>query len=411
MSEFSYSQTPSNDPHWQLSWEDNFDYFDSNRWIKAQYCDHAEPQLYLPQNVFTANGKLIIKIENTQVNCPPNPQLTSWICGTCNVGNHNYSSGWIETMQLVQYGFLEARIKIPDGVGLFPAFWTWTGSPSYQEIDILEMTPGLEEYCHRNNSQKFMHSNLVSTSNIHYEQPNGLCDDPNAFPSVSQINDYTQWHTYAIEWSPSRIIWYIDDYPVRYIMNQGITAPTSVILNLAVQASANVLSSFPQEMWVEFVKLHELNSDCNDFINSTNYDFSTYNNVEKNYIKIGHGGGNNSLSVGEDFKLRASQFIEISGDFSVPVGASLYLDADKGCSIDLELKCSQTFNPCIYDFSSYDNTIKKIIDLGGNGCILTITPTTNDILLSAIDEISLKPGITITSVPGKSVPLKIISCN
>ena len=365
LSEFSFGQTPANDQHWQILWQDDFNSLNTTIWNIANNYDHfGEPQMYRTNNCFVSNGNLVLR-------CKAEPYQ-----------GHNYTSGWVETKNTfqVQYGYLESRIKLPYGNGLWPAFWTWTNNPNYQEIDIFEMVPGAIEYCHRNDSQEFPHTNNISTSNIHLQEPDGTCDDPYADGSVSIIQDYTQWHTYSIEWSPSRIIWYVDNYPVRYYQNSGITALTTVILNLAINPYVSVTSGFPADMLVDYVKVYELNSDCNDFINATNYDFSTYNNVEKNFIKIGQESGNNSLSNGQDVNLRASQFIEISGDFHVPVGASLYLDANKDCSTELELKCTQTFNPCAYDFSNYDNTVKKRIELGNNGCNITITPTTNDIL-------------------------------
>lgn len=404
-------QTPSNDPHWQLLWEDEFNFFDNNKWVKANYGTHGnEPQLYLESNVYTSNGQLIIKANNNSVTCPPNPSQTTYICGICNQGQtYSYNAGWVETTQLfnVQYGYIEAKIKLPYFDGLWPAFWTWTGNPSYQEIDIFEMVPGNEEGCNRNENEKFIHTNNHLTSNIHYTGNDPACDPKGI---VSKIDDYTQWHTYGIEWSPTRIIWYVDNSPVRYYHNNGINAPTSLILNLAINPKVNVNGIFPTDMIIDWVKVYQLNEDCNDYINESNYDFTTYNNLEKNFILIGQDGGNNSLSVGQDIKLRASQFIEIKGDFYVPLGASMYVDANGSCLNNLSLNCTQTFNPCAFDFSNYDNSVKKNIELGGNNCALTITPSVKNIQLRATETIILKPGVSIFSISGKSVELKHESC-
>lgn len=419
LSEITIGQTPSNDSHWQLLWQDDFNTLDTNIWEVKNHNDHNSPtnccgelQIYTNRtdNVFTSNGNLVLRAKDESYSCPL-PAINQWGCVRQYITEqaYSYTSGWVETKNAfqVQYGYLESRIKLPYGNGFWPAFWTWTGNPSYQEIDIFEMTPGADEYCHRNSSPHFTHTNNISTSNIHYDGPNGSCDDPYAFPSVSQISDYTQWHTYGIEWSPTRIIWYLDNYPVRYYLNAGITAPTTVIINFAISGTGG---SFPADMLADYVKVYQLNEDCSDYINSTTYDFSTYNNIEKNFIKIGQGGGSNSLTNGQDVKLRASQFIEISGDFTVPLGASLYLDANKDCSTDLELECTQTFNPCAYDFSNYDNSVKNIIELGGNDCNMTITPTNGDILLQATDEIHIESGVIIAATPEHSFDLKIVPC-
>lgn len=402
-----YGQTPTNDPHWQLLWQDNFDFFDSNRWTKADYCDHGgEPELYLAQNVSTTGGNLVIKIDNNAINCPTNPPVTSWVCGSCNSGIHQYTSGWVETSasSSVQFGYIEAKIKLPYGYGFWPAFWTWIGAPSHQEMDIFEMTGGTTEWC---NTSHFTHDENIATSNF-YEGNESAC-----YRGVTySIQDYTQWHTYGVEWSPSKVVYYVDDFPVRLIQNSQIKDPTNIILNLAIMPwnPPNSSTPFPSYMLIDYVKVYKLNEDCNDFINSTNYDFSNYNNIEKNFIRIGEGGGNNSISSGDIITLRASQYIYIDGNFYVPIGASLYMDANKDCSIDIGKSCTQTFNPCVFDFNNYDNSVKKIIELGGNGCNINITPSINSISLEATDKIILKPGVKITSAPGKSVNLKISSC-
>ncbi|MEO0075702.1 MAG: hypothetical protein ABIK31_06315 [candidate division WOR-3 bacterium] len=117
----TFGQTPANDPHWELVWEDNFNFFDYNRWVKAHYCDHGgEPQLYLENNVWTSNGNLVIRVIKTPVNCPQNPPSpTTWACGSCNQGIHQYTSGWVETKNPynTQFGYIEARIKLPYGYG------------------------------------------------------------------------------------------------------------------------------------------------------------------------------------------------------------------------------------------------------------------------------------------------------
>ena len=61
-----FGQTLSSDPHWVLDWHDEFNFFDTTIWTKGHQCDHfGEPQLYLEDNVWTANGNLVIRINNT----------------------------------------------------------------------------------------------------------------------------------------------------------------------------------------------------------------------------------------------------------------------------------------------------------------------------------------------------------
>lgn len=391
----SFGQTPSNDPHWQLLWQDDFNSINTSIWDVANNFDHyGEPEMYRTNNVSISGGHLVIEAKSE-----------SYM-------GHSYTSGMLTstTAYSPQFGYMEARIQLPYGNGLWPAFWTFSGISGYQEIDVFEMLPGAEEYCHRNSMQQFTHTNIVMTSNIHLQGPDGTCDDPYAAPSVNIIQDYTQWHTYGIEWSPTKIVWYIDNYPVRYYANSQINAPTTIILNLAINPYVTVTSGFPADMLVDYVKVWGLADECNEYINATNYDFSTYNNKVKNFIIIGDPSSTNSLNSGDDITIRASQFIDIN-EITIPLGASFYADADKDCQTDLSTECSQTFNPCSYNFSSYDNSIKSNIELGDNGCILNITPASTDLILQATNEIVLKPGVHITPTSTKSVELKIVACH
>ncbi len=318
-------QTPSNDPHWQLEWEDNFNFFDNTKWVKAHYCDHyGEPQLYLEQNVWTSGGNLVIKVNNYPAYCPSNPPTpTAWACGSCNEGVHDYTSGWVETKQAydTQYGYIEARIKLPYQDGFWPAFWTWRGSGATNdaEIDIFEMIGGDEK----------LHSPHITTTNVHLNY-----SGTSNYPGAHKLNNfsYTDWHVYAIEWSPSKIIWYIDGSPIRLLPNPGVTGPIRIILNHAIDWDSlpPISPHFNYYMYVDFVKVYKLNNDCNTNINVCNYNFSTHDNRVKKSITIGNVNGSciNSIEPGKNVYLRASEGVLINGDFTVPVGAELYIDVN-----------------------------------------------------------------------------------
>ena len=114
---FSYGQTPSNDLHWQLLWKDDFNSLNTEIWNVTNNDDHGgEPEMYRTQNCFISNGNLVLRAKQE------------------NYSGHSYTSGEITTNQPfnLQYGYIEARIKLPYGNGLWPAFWTWTGDPDYQ---------------------------------------------------------------------------------------------------------------------------------------------------------------------------------------------------------------------------------------------------------------------------------------
>ncbi|MDR0803082.1 glycoside hydrolase family 16 protein [Fluviicola sp.] len=337
-----FGQTPINDPHWQLIWEDQFNSFDNTKWRKVNNCDHGgEPQLYLSQNVTTANGNLVITLRREEYSCPTNALINVWECGSCNQGMKHYTSGMVlsQVSEQVKYGYIEAMIKLPYGAGYWPAFWTWVGTPNYEEIDIFEMIAGTSDVC----NQTLFHNQNVMTSNMH--NCNG-CIPGNFFCTsnymTSLISDYTQWHKYAVEWSPSKIIWYVDDYPYRVEENDNKFDPTNIIFNFALNNHDN--NAFPlgfaygglklgqsSEMLVNYVKYYKLANSansCNEIPSSCSYNFATHTNTVKKSITFGNNTCPVTVPSDHPYYFRASEGIQINGDFTVPLGSEIYMDVN-----------------------------------------------------------------------------------
>ncbi len=245
----------------------------------------------------------------------------------------------------MQYGYIESRINFPYQSVFWPAFCTFKGegvsSPTNAaEIDIAEMISSLP--------------NNIVTTNIHhdycgphrsdYNPSTGSCTN---FPKCNYVesspvgyNWNGSWHTYAVEWSPSKIIFYVDNSPIRIYNQTGQTDPETgmpiypvdpvrLILGIGMDKNSPISStSFPQKVYVDYVKVYELDNDCNTNLNACNYNFSAHDNKVKKNIIIGNGGCSNSLSSGDNVYMRASEGVLINGDFTVPVRSQLYLDVN-----------------------------------------------------------------------------------
>lgn len=407
-------QIPPNDSHWQLVWDDDFNFKDVNKWDIYDWAIGNEITIFLDDNVAFSNGNLEITTQNIPIYCPPNPPANWGARPICEIGYYPYSSGWISSDESfsTQYGYIEANIKLSYGYGYWPAFWTfvrenYSNNSNAAEIDIFEMLGHLppntvttnihREYCNQNHPQFPLCSYL---DKLYYNEA-----------YLSNFN-YTDWHTYAIEWSPDKIIWYVDGRVIRNLPNHGIIDPVRIIFSAGIDPShlPNFATTFPLKMWVDYVKVYDLNTDCNNLINDCSYDFVTYDNQVKNSITIGDGGCSNTVATGSNVTIRASEFIELKGDFTVPLGANFYADANKNCSNTLATECTNIYNRCNYNFSDYDNAIKKEILLGGSGCNVPINPSNGTILLQATDKITLKSGVTITPQAGNLVELSIVNC-
>ncbi len=248
---FSISATAqiANKSSRKLLWYDNFDSLNTAMWTIADYSDHyGEPQLYKKEQVFCKDGSLCIVIQDTVVDCPENIQISNpGSCGTCKKGNHEFISGWIESKPkyATQYGYIEARIKMPYRFGLWPAFWTFeqtTNNVNAAEIDIFEMLGYKPEN--------------VITTNIHIQYPDG-----NIYYKQKAIRKftYTDWHTYAILWNENAIIWYVDGKKIRTTKKHGVIDPVRFIFNLAVTNKNHYPTdkNFSDTMFVDYIRVFE----------------------------------------------------------------------------------------------------------------------------------------------------------
>jgi beta-glucanase (GH16 family) len=159
----------------------------------------------------------------------------------------------------VQYGRLEARIKVPGGSGLWPAFWALgtnigqVGWPQSGEMDIME-------YVGRQPRRLF--------GTIHGPGYSGNAGFSKTLDLPQDLAD--DFHTFAVEWEPDKIVWYIDNQvyhlatpanvaPNKWVFNQ----PFFLILNLAVGGNlgglVNLQTTFPQTMTVDYVRHYTKN--------------------------------------------------------------------------------------------------------------------------------------------------------
>ena len=168
-------------------------------------CFGVESQYYAPSAISldgSKDGAAVITTTRVQGNLPAD-------AGTC-LGDRGcqFVSGRFDTHNKVsfQYGYIEARIKMPAGSGNHPAFWmlgeniNQVGWPTTGEMDITEI-----------------HSNVPNetTAAINYSTyfaPNVCCGNHNYV--VDKLNlgsDVSQsYHLYALAWLPDSISFYGD---------------------------------------------------------------------------------------------------------------------------------------------------------------------------------------------------------
>ncbi|OQX29645.1 MAG: hypothetical protein B0D92_02675 [Spirochaeta sp. LUC14_002_19_P3] len=156
------------------------------------------------------------------------------------------------------YGRIEARIKLPIGQGIWPAFWMLGSNinsvpwPACGEIDIMEYLGHEPGKVH---------------GTIHYGTPHGWLTSSYSLPGGAKFSD--DFHVFAIEWRSGEMHWYVDgtkystqrqwsssegDYPAPF------DKPFFILLNLAVggtwPGAPNASTQFPQKMYVDWVRVY-----------------------------------------------------------------------------------------------------------------------------------------------------------
>ena len=157
-----------------------------------------------------------------------------------------------------EYGRVEARIKIPYGQGIWPAFWmlganrATAGWPACGEIDIMENIGG---------EPATVHGTLQGPG---YLGTHGI-GRPFVLAAGRFADDY---HVYAIEWTPQRVDFLVDGNSYHTVTPASLPAgarwvydhPFFLILNVAVGGAwaghPDGTSLFPQKMLVDYVRVY-----------------------------------------------------------------------------------------------------------------------------------------------------------
>jgi beta-glucanase (GH16 family) len=238
-------------------WADEFDgnSLDTSKWdiMIGDGCSYgicgwgnSELQSYKAENLSVSNGTLTITAKKERVK---GSKYTSGRIRTANVPN---GGEWTN-------GRFEARIKLPNGNGMWPAFWMLptdpaVGWPESGEIDIMESTG---------------QADMIASGTLHYGQP----WPDNEFSGGRIIKQPDAWsadfHEYAIEWEANEIRWYVDDILYSTKTPSDLSNPAfwtfenyqyHFLLNLAVGGTLGGEvdeSTLPQTMEVDYVRVYD----------------------------------------------------------------------------------------------------------------------------------------------------------
>lgn len=229
------------DPGWKLVWSDEFSnpgLPDSADWVnEVGFIRNHELQYYTSrraENAVISDGHLMIIGRKEPYDTA---EFTSASLTT--EGRH----AW-------RYGRIEARMKLPKGQGIWPAFWMLgenirkVGWPRCGEIDIME---------HINNED-------ILYGTLHWHNEKHVSSGTRIPCTVDQF------HTYSVEWDADSLRWFLDG--TRYhgvCIKDSVNSthefhyPHYIILNLAIGGdwpkNPDETTAFPDTVLVDYVRV------------------------------------------------------------------------------------------------------------------------------------------------------------
>jgi len=245
---------------WYLAWSEEFDgtSVNTSRWSfdignGVGGWGNQELQYYRQENARVSGGYLYIDVKRESYN------------------GFSFTSAKLKSQGKVQvhFGKIAARIKLPYGKGMWPAFWMlgrdFDGNnwPAVGEIDIMEMAGG----------QGGDIGDRIVYCTMHWDHNGGYASYGTRYTNSAKLSD--DFHIYEIEWTPDRIIGRIDGIQYYYNdffyngndgkANNEFQFPFYLILNVAVGGTffdpdilnpALVTAPMPQSMVVDWVRYY-----------------------------------------------------------------------------------------------------------------------------------------------------------
>ena len=200
---------------------------------------------------------------------------------SCFYGPCQYTSARLVSRYKAEfaYGRIEAKIRVPQGAGMWPAFWSLgtnigeAGWPQSGEIDIME-------FIGRRPSEVF--------GSLHGPGYSGGQSFTGSHDFGTGV--YNADHVFAVEWQPNRVDWLVDGLryhsatPTNVAPNQWVfNHPFFLTLNLAVggylAGPVGAETVFPQSMLVDYVRVYQGPDTAERFQSSFHDDFLGWREV------------------------------------------------------------------------------------------------------------------------------------
>jgi beta-glucanase (GH16 family) len=252
---------PGND--WKLAWSDEFDgdTINKDNWNyqeeeAGRFNDEWQRYTNSSENAYVENNCLVIKA----IHESDTHGMNQYTSARMNTGN-KYS---------FKYGKIAARVRLPEGQGIWPAFWMLganinenggdTPWPQTGEIDIFEL------YGSKNDS--------IVEGNAHYANASDLHSMMGAVSYKSETGKFSEdFHVFELEWNTDKLTWLVDgkqyaEMPITSEEFSEFHKEFFILLNIAVGGThagrPDTTTTFPQYMHIDWVRIYEQSSDASE---------------------------------------------------------------------------------------------------------------------------------------------------
>ena len=269
----STNPVPAN---YELIRQDDFGFFDKTNWSKGLIHDADESirmiwnkntggefllndnydGYLVDNNVYVSDGLLYLENRKEKIQ------------GTDPVGQFDYTTGWINSLQKINFNgtekgvYIEIRAQFPKGDKVWPAIWLIDDSPNRgwpPEIDIWEYFG------------RFFNTNRTDEMFMRYIY--GLWNDKkdHSVPIENFQQTYSafnQFYNYGFLWTKDRMSCYID-HQLIHTKTKGVEVPSSdwpnkpmclVINNGLMRAVSDENTTFPNALVLDYLKIYENNN-------------------------------------------------------------------------------------------------------------------------------------------------------
>ena len=233
----NFAQNSIEKKGWELTFNDEFNSkkLDYTKWIDHYYWGgrfNSDGLTYYGENQFQFSDSSLLIVAEKKVSKDSIP----------------YTSGMIDCNRSFkqQYGYFEIRSKNPKGTGFWPAFWLIATEKWPPEIDIYEFYTNVP--------------NRIKTNQHWLDAKEKKHMQPKAYKM--RVDASADFHTYAVEWTPKKIIWYLDNekiktsrqgmkffnYKMHIIINNEISNTNDMNLEEAI---------FPNFFEIDYVRVYK----------------------------------------------------------------------------------------------------------------------------------------------------------